>query len=65
MPTKECMGFFLFCLEMELFAKIKKCLVSSHSEEPVLLITQYLDKIKKYPTHPFVDICKTEVCAKF
>ena len=24
MPTKVCAGFFLFCLDLELFTKIKK-----------------------------------------
>ena len=33
MPTKEFSGFFfLFCLDIELFAKIKKELVSRHSQ---------------------------------
>ena len=40
--TKGCVGFFKFCLDLELFAKIKKCLVSTH-----LLITQDLNKIEK------------------
>ena len=30
LSTKECSGFFLFCLDLELFAKIKKSLVSTH-----------------------------------
>ena len=34
MSTKGCSGFFLFCLELELFAKIKKDLVSLHSLRP-------------------------------
>ena len=59
------MGFFLFCLELELFAKIKKYLVSTHSQKPVLSITQDLNNIKKNPTHTFVDIRKTETCGKF
>ena len=62
---KGCGGFFLFCLELELFAKIKKYLVSTHSEKPGLLITQDLNKIKKNPEHLFVDVRKTEACAKF
>ena len=50
MSTKGCVGLFLFCLELELFAKIKKkYIVSTHSQIPVLLITQYLNKIKKIP----------------
>ena len=40
---------FLFHLDLELFAKIYKDLVSTHSFSPLLLITQDLDKIKKIP----------------
>ena len=47
--TKECVGFILFWLELELFAKIKKYLVSTHSQKPVLLITQDPHKINKIP----------------
>ena len=65
MLTKGCVGLFLFCLELELFAKIKKYLASTHSEKPSLSMTQNLNKIKKNPTHPLVDIRKTETCAKF
>ena len=53
-PTKGCVGFYL---DLELFAKIKKDLVSTHSFFTLLLITQDLNKIKN-PTHPFVDITK-------
>ena len=59
------MGFILFYLDLELFAKIKKDLVSTHSFFTLLLITQDLNKIKKNPTHPFVDITKYKTCAKF
>ena len=60
MSTKECAGDFSFCLELEVFAKIKKYLVSTYSQKPVLLITLDLNKIKKKknPEHPFVDIVK-------
>ena len=37
MSTKVCVGFFLFCLELELFAKIKTYLVSRHSQKLGLL----------------------------
>ena len=43
--TRVCSGFFLFCLDLELFAKIKKGLVSTHSFFTLLLITQDLNKI--------------------
>ena len=50
--TKECSRFFKFCLEVELFAKTKKDLISTHSQKPGLSITQDLNKIKKIPnTH--------------
>ena len=65
MSTKACAGFFLFCLDLELFAKIKKDLVSTNSILILLLITQDLNKIKKYPEHPFVDIINYKTCTKF
>ena len=58
-------GIFLFYLELELFTKIKKYLVSTHSQKPSLSISQGLDKILKNPTHPFKDIRKIKTCAKF
>ena len=44
MSTKGCVGFSLFCLDLELLAKIKKGLVSTHSL--FTLLTQDLSKIK-------------------
>ena len=38
MSTKECSVYFLFCLDLELFAKSKKDLVSTHSFFTFLLI---------------------------
>ena len=58
MSTKGCVGFFLFCLNLDLFAKIKKDQVSTHSLITFLLITQDINKIKKNPEDPFVDIIK-------
>ena len=57
---KGVQGFFILFRSwvLELFAKIKKDLVSIHSFFTLLLITQYLNKIKKNPTYPFVDITK-------
>ena len=43
---KRVCGIFL---DLELFAKIKKDLVSTHSFFTFLLITQDLNKIKKIP----------------
>ena len=45
MSTKGYAGFFLFCLDLELFAKIKKDLVSTHSIFTLSLITLDLSKI--------------------
>ena len=44
---KRVCGIFLFHLDLELFAKIKKDLVSTHSFFTLSLITQDLNKIKK------------------
>ena len=46
---KSVLGFFKFYLDLKLFAKIKKDLVSTHSFFTLLLITQDLNKIKKIP----------------
>ena len=73
MSTKVCGGFFLFYLDLELFAKIKKDLVFTHSFFTfslithsfftLSLITQDLNKIKKTHTpfcrHYYVEnVCK-------
>ena len=47
LPKEGCVGFFSFYMDLELFAKIEKDLVSTHSFFTLLLITQYLNKIKK------------------
>ena len=49
MSTKGYVRFFLLYLDLELFAKIKKDLVSTHSCFTLLLKTQDLNKIKKIP----------------
>ena len=54
----------MLCLEIKLFAKIKKDLVSTHSQDIGLSITQDLIKTKKIP-HTLVDIRQTEKCTKF
>ena len=46
---KRVCGIFLFYLDLELFAKIKKYLVSTHSFFTLLLITQDPNKIRKIP----------------
>ena len=47
LSKKVCVGLFKFYFDLELFAKIKKDLVSTHSFFTFLLITQDLNKIKK------------------
>ena len=49
---------------IKLFAKIKKDLVSTHSQKLGLSITQSKQNLKN-PEHSFVDFGKTETCAKF
>ena len=44
LSKKGCMGFFLFYLDLELFAKIKKQLGSTHLFFALSLITQDLNK---------------------
>ena len=56
MSTKACEGFFKFYLDLELFAKVKKNMVSTHSFFKLLLTTQ--EQNKKNSAHPFVDITK-------
>ena len=58
MSTKRCSGFFSSYLDLDLFAEVKKHLVSTHSFFTVLSITQDLNKIKKNLEHAFVDIVK-------
>ena len=55
---KRVCGIFLFYLDLELFAKIKKDLVSTHSFFTLLLITQNLNKIKKSCTLLKENVCK-------
>ena len=53
---KLCTCFLLtnvLCLDLELFSKIKRDLVSTHLLFTLLLITQDLSKIKKNP-HPLL-----------
>ena len=43
---KRVCGIFLFCLDLELFTKVKNDLVPAHSFFTLLLITQHLNKQK-------------------
>ena len=66
--TKGCSGFFLFWLDLELFAKITGNLVSTHSHKPGFLLFHNKSRSKlnkKNPKHAFVDIVKYETRAKF
>ena len=49
MSKKKCVGFFLFHLDLELFAEIYKDLISTHSLFTLSLITLDLNKMKKIP----------------
>ena len=62
---KRCVGFLLFCLELELFANIKKRLGLYTLTETRFINNLRFKQNKKYPTHPFVDIDKTKTCANF
>ena len=62
MSTKGRAGFFSSYLDLELFAKIKKDLVSTHSLFTLLLTTQDLNKIKENPTHPFYTLLVENMC---
>ena len=57
-PTYQCLqkgvrDFFLFCLDLQLFAKVKKNLVPTHLFFTFLLITQDLSKTQKTPNTLF------------
>ena len=64
MSTNTCVGFFLFCLDVGLFAKIKK---SWFRRTPFYTFNNNSrsKQNKKNPTDPFVDISKWKTCAKF
>ena len=62
MCSKGCLRFVSFCLDLELFAKIKKDLVPTHSQKPGLLITKDPNTMKKL-LEPFCRRCqKGNVC---
>ena len=58
---------FFICLDLELFAKIKKDIFSTNSQKPdflnFLLITQDLSKMN-IPEHSSLDIVKRRISAK-
>ena len=59
MSTKAYVEFSLFCLDLALFANIKKAWFL-HTRFLHLLLTQFKNSKQnlKSPTHPFVDISK-------
>ena len=52
---KRVFGIFLFCLDLELFAKIKEDLVPANTQKPGLSMTK---QNKRNPKHYLVDIGK-------
>ena len=56
---------YLFCLELELFAKILKSPGFHTLTETRFINNARYKQNKKDPTYPFVDFGKTETCAKF
>ena len=62
---KDVRDVFLFYLDIELYAKIKKDLVSKHLFLYIFINkSRFRQNIKK-PEHPFLDIVKNETCAIF
>ena len=64
MFTKNCVGFFLFYLELELFVQIKKRSVFCTLTKTKFVNNSRSKQNKKNSEHPFVDIGKTETRAK-
>ena len=64
MSTKGYSGFFLFCLDLELFAKIKR--PGCYTLVFYIFINNSTSKQNlKNPEHSFVDIVKYETGAEF
>ena len=64
MSIKGCVGLFLFYLDLELFAKILKNLVSTHSLFTLLLIIQDLNKIPQTLCRHYYEENMRKVSAK-
>ena len=64
MFTKNCVGFFLFYLELELFVQIKKRSVFCTLTKTKFINNSRSKQNKKNSEDPFVDIGKTETRAK-
>ena len=65
MSTKGCSGFLLLCLDLELLINMWNIWFLWVCRNPYLILTQDLNKIKKYAKHSLVDIGKWEACANF
>ena len=64
MSTKACLGFPLFCLDLELFAKIKKTWLLQHRFLHFINNSRSKQNLKN-PEYSFVDIIKQKTCATF
>ena len=62
MSTKSCSGFFLFCLDLQIFAKIKKTWFL-HARFYIFINNSRPEQNLKNPEHLFIDIIKQEMCA--
>ena len=65
MSPNGCLGFFLFCLDLELFAKIKKRSGLYSLPETRFINNSRSKQNLKKSQHNFVDISKSETCTKF
>ena len=66
MSTKRCVEFFLlFCLKLELFAKIKKDSSFYTLTETRVINNSRSKQNQKSCKHVFLNSGKTEMCAKF
>ena len=65
MSAKECLGFFLFCLDLELLKKNVKRPGFYALIFYIFINNSRSKQNEKNPRHVFVDIGKKETCAKF
>ena len=63
--TKVCVGIFLFCLDIKLFAEIKKRPGFYTLVFYTFINNSRSKQNKKNSTYPFADITKKKTCAKF
>ena len=65
MSTKRGLGFFQFCLDLELLINMWKNVVSTHSFLTFFINNSRSKQNKEKSRHTFVDIGKQETCVKF